>query len=220
LAFLAISLPNFPYLFSDKLKFIDQSIALKDDEIVRMCRPAVVSIETVVKNDSSALEIHSGTGFNISPQGEIITNKHVVADAGSITVKFADGRKYSPQEYKTAPNADIAVIELGAKDLPTMALNREDWVQEGDMVTIIGNPLGYEFISQKGQVGKFHKTTEDQALVFDIDITVNPGNSGSPVINDQGKVTGVIFASASLEVDGQKESRALAIPVQSIPEEY
>jgi S1-C subfamily serine protease len=220
LAFLAISVPNFPYLFSEQLKFIDQNISLRNDVIVQKCKPAVVSIEAVVKDESSAAGVYRGTGFNISPTGKIITNRHIVANADSITVRFADGREYYTKQYKIIPNMDIAIILLGANDLPTVALNLNDSVQEGDPVTIIGNPLGYKYIAQRGQAGQFHKTGEDRLTVFDINITINPGNSGSPVINSQMQVVGVIFASTNLTFYGKSESRALAIPVQLIPREY
>jgi Trypsin-like serine proteases, typically periplasmic, contain C-terminal PDZ domain len=220
LAFLVISVPNFPYLLSDQLKFIDQNIVLRNDEIVQKCKPAVVSIEAVVKDETSTARVYRGTGFNISPTGKIITNQHIVVNAGSITVRFTDGREYYSKKYKSIPNMDIVVIDLQANDLPTLALNLIDSVQEGDPVTIIGNPLGYKYIAQRGQAGQFHKTGENRSGVFDINITINPGNSGSPVINSQMQVIGVVFASTNLTINGKSESRALAIPVQLIPREY
>ena len=220
LAFAVISLPNFPYLFSDQLKFIDQNKILITDEIVQRCKPAVVSIEAVVKDEFSAARVYRGTGFNISPTGKIITNQHIVANASRITVRFEDGREYSSVQYEVVPGMDIAVIQLEASDLPALALNRTDWVQEGDTLTIIGNPLGYDYIAQRGQAGQYHKISEGQILVFDIDITINPGNSGSPVINSQMQVVGVIFASADIKINNKEEPRALAIPLQSIPPEY
>lgn len=220
LAFLAISVPNFPLLLSDKLKFIDQNILLRDDEIVQKCKPAVVSIEAIVKNETSAAGVYQGTGFNISPTGKIITNQHIVDTADSITVRFADGREFSSKQYEIIPNMDIAIIHLQTNDLPTVSLNTTDPIREGDLVTIIGNPLGYMSIAQRGQAGQFHKTEADRLLVFDINITVNPGNSGSPVINSQMQVVGVIFAGTNMKINGKLESRALAIPVQSIPQEY
>jgi S1-C subfamily serine protease len=221
LAFLAISVPNFPLLLSDKLNFIDQNILLRDDEIVQKCKPAVVSLEVVKnRNETSAAGLYQGTGFNISSTGKIITNQHIVANADSITVRFADGREFSSEQYEIIPNMDIAVINLQTNNLPTVSLNLTDPIREGDPVTIIGNPLGYKSIAQRGQAGQFHKTEADRLVVFDINITVNPGNSGSPVINNHMQVVGVIFASANLKINGKSESRALAIPVQSIPQEY
>ncbi|MDD2234255.1 MAG: serine protease [Desulfitobacteriaceae bacterium] len=220
LAFLAISVPNFPLLLSEKLKFIDQNTLLREDEIVQKCKPAVVSIEAAVKNETSADGVYLGTGFNISPTGKIITNRHIVANAESITVSFADGREFSSEQYEIIPNMDIAVINLQTNDLPTVSLNLTDPIREGDLVTIIGNPLGYKSIAQRGQAGQFHKMEADRLLVFDVNITVNPGNSGSPVINSRMQVVGVIFASANLKINEKSESRALAIPVQSIPQEY
>jgi S1-C subfamily serine protease len=220
LAFLAISVPNFPYLFSDQLKFIDQNILLSNDEIVQKCKPAVVSIEAVTKDGTQAGKVYQGTGFNITPTGKIITNRHIVANAENITVHFEDGREYSTKKFVIIPNMDIAIIQLQANDLPTVAINLNDSVQEGDPVTIIGNPLGYKYIAQRGQAGQFHRMGDEQSVVFDINITINPGNSGSPVINNKMQVVGVIFASTNLNINGKSESRALAIPVQLIPKEY
>ncbi len=220
LAFVAISVPNFPHLFSEQLKFIDQNILLRNDELVQKCKPAVVSIEVVAKDGSAAAGVYQGTGFNISPTGKIITNRHLVVNADKITVRFADGKEYYPEQSQLIPNLDLAVIELAANDLPTVALNLNDQVKAGDPLTVIGNPLGYKYIAQRGQAGGFHKIGEDRSVVFDLNITINPGNSGSPVINKQMQVVGVIFASSNLNINGKSESRALAIPVQSIPREY
>ena len=217
LVFLAFALPNFPYLFSNPLRFLDQNKVLMDDEIVKRCKPAVVSIESVVKNGSSAAEIHLGTGFNISSAGRIITNRHVVENAKAITVRFSDGRQYTVRQYETIPDVDIAIIQLEGKDLPTLALKIQGGVETGDSVTIIGNPLGFESISQRGQVGQIYFDEGGVPTVFDIGIEINPGNSGSPVINDQAEVVGILYASENIGSNGTTKSKALAIPIQSIP---
>lgn len=221
IAFLGISLPNIPYLLSDKLGFLDESQSLLDDDLVQRCRPAVVSVEAQLKADTmQASTVKQGTGFNISPTGRIITNQHVVDGADTITITFADGSTYYSSSCKIIPDTDIAIVTIAGKGLPVLKLNRADPIQEGQTVTVIGNPLGYDKIAQRGRVGKYHQIQESTVPVFDVAIQINPGNSGSPVINEKGEVIGVLFASATTVGESTSEKIALAIPLDALPSEY
>jgi len=215
-AFTVFSMPRLSFLFTDKLNFLEQNKILQEDQIVEKCRPAVVTIEAYSKNDPLN-KVHSGTGFNVAPTGTIITNQHIVDNAAAITITFSDGSKYYVNQYETVPGIDIAIIKIKGYDLPTIALNMRDRVKSGDIVTVIGNPLGFQKVAQRGEVGEYHKVTDNESLVFDIKLQANPGSSGSPVINEKAEVIGIVFASTATDTNGKSEPRALAIPVQVLP---
>jgi Trypsin-like serine proteases, typically periplasmic, contain C-terminal PDZ domain len=215
--FVSFAIPGLSYVFTDRLSFLKQNQVLREDQIVERCKPAVVSIETVARNDAFITAVHQGTGFNIDPNGTIITNRHVVDNAIEIIVTFSDGTRFYVDEYKTVPGNDIAVIKVKGHDLPTIGLDANDNIKSGDIVTIIGNPLGFENIAQRGEVGERFTVKDSTVPVFGVKLQINPGNSGSPVINSQSRVVGIVFATASFDVNSLTESRALAIPVQVLP---
>jgi len=209
-AFVLFSFPNLSHLLSGKLAFLNENKDLMEDDIVQQCRPAVVSVEAGTRQ---------GTGFNVSPEGTIVTNEHIVAGATKIVIRFGDGRSFISHRYQAIPGVDAAVIRLSeeARDLPVIKLSRENTVQSGDTVIIIGNPLGFEQISQRGSVGQFHGVSGSDFPVFDIRVSINPGNSGSPVINEKAEAVGIVFASAFIKNNGSQEPVALALPVQVLP---
>ncbi|MHC1720967.1 MAG: S1C family serine protease [Clostridiaceae bacterium] len=202
--FLIFSLPDLSSFITVKTGFLNENGILLKDKIVKQCRPAVVNVMVDIKGGAE----RQGTGFNISPQGVIVTNEHVVDQAELITVEFADGRKYYSGNYEEIKGYDLAIIRIKGDSLPSLVLNIDNEARTGDTVTIIGNPLGFERIAQRGLVGQYFNSGENASPVFDIGVEVNPGNSGSPVINSEGQVVGVIFAASG--------KRALAIGASHI----
>ncbi|HWP42067.1 MAG TPA: trypsin-like peptidase domain-containing protein, partial [Blastocatellia bacterium] len=86
----------------------------------------------------------AGSGFIVSPDGYILTNNHVVADAGRIEVTLADSRKFVATIVGTDPNTDLAVIKIEASGLPIAILGDSDAVQQGDWVLALGSPFGLQ----------------------------------------------------------------------------
>jgi S1-C subfamily serine protease len=215
LAFVAFSYPDISAIWSDKLSFLEQNSTLAGDEIVKECKPAVVNIQARDTGSVTGSSV-KGTGFNLAPDGFVITNRHVVKGASQVQVTFSDGSSYYSREIQTLDSFDVAIIKLHGRDLPILKAVFDQTVQSGQTVTVIGNPLGYERISTRGKVGDFYNGGDAGAVIFDIAVTVEHGSSGSPVLNEKGQVVGIIFGTTTINIEGQQKTRALAIPINEI----
>ena len=156
----------------------------------------------------------SGSGVIIDPNGVILTNNHVVAGGGKITVKLHDGREYEATDVKTDPSTDLAVIRIKATGkLPFASLGDSDKLQIGDWVLALGQPFGLEntvtagIISAKGRAIGMMRHEE----FLQTDAAINPGNSGGPLVNLQGEVIGVNTAISSSS--GGFQGIGFAVPV-------
>jgi len=215
LSMIGLTIPNLSQFFAERPQFLDENQALLEDEIVLLASPAVVSVKAYQNDGTSQGKVLGGTGFNVSSSGRIVTNSHVIEGADRISIQFPNGARYESISYEMYTDIDLAVIEIEGVELPYLTMDQYEPGKEGDTVTIIGNPLGYKKIAQRGLIGQTYQIKGVAVPVFDVGISLNPGNSGSPVINDQGKVIGVIFAVT----DGEA-TIGLAIPIQVLPQEY
>lgn len=209
ISFLALCFPWLNHFLNDSFELIQQNQALFSKDIVVNAKPAIVSIQTI---DSSASKQSKGTGFIVSPRGLIVTNAHVVENAKSVRITLDNDETVFSNLIEIIPDNDLAIIQINKDNLPYLQIEEEQ-VSIDDIVTIIGNPLWYYKIAQQGKVEAFTKIADSDTPVFYIDIAINPGNSGSPVLNEAGKVVGVVFASIILNDNTKK---ALAIPIQSL----
>ncbi|MFH0805020.1 MAG: trypsin-like peptidase domain-containing protein [Patescibacteria group bacterium] len=153
-------------------------------------------------------EVGAGSGFIISADGMILTNKHVVStEGGSYTVVMNDGKKYDATVLATDPFNDLAVVKVDAKDLPVVELGNLDTLQIGQTVIAIGNALGeYRNTVTKGVIsglartvvaGDGQGTSETLENIIQTDSAINSGNSGGPLLNLAGQVIGVNTAMNS-----------------------
>lgn len=208
LAFLLLALPQLTEFFGAKTR-LSQDPSLNYDPVASIARPAIVVIEAQTP-EGVGMRIKKGTGFNILEDGLIITNQHVVSGAAAVSITFIDGRRYFSNHWEQVGDADIAVIDIQGRDLPTLKLDYSK-PQPGQAVTVIGNPLNMERLIQKGMVAQVIDGIKGSNLAYvEILVTAAPGLSGSPVIDESGRVVAVVYAARK---KAEENSTALAIPL-------
>jgi serine protease Do len=166
-------------------------------------------------------EVGGGSGFIISSDGLILTNKHVVSDtSASYTVLLSNGDKYPAKVLARDPSQDLAVVKIDANNLPTVQIGDSSNVQLGQTAIAIGNALGqFSNTVSVGVISGLSRTVtaSDQYSnvnqetihnVIQTDAAINFGNSGGPLLNLRGEVIGINTAIAS-----GAQSIGFAIPI-------
>jgi serine protease Do len=171
--------------------------------LIRAVEAGVVNITTVnAKKGMGVSGRSTGSGFVLTPDGLVVTNNHVVAQARQIAVLLADGREFSAEVVGRDASTDVALLRLrdvGRVPLPAVYLGDSDKLEVGDWVVAIGNPFGLDHSVAHGMI-----SAKERVLgvgVFDdfiqTDALINPGNSGGPLFNMRGEVVGVNTAIMS-----------------------
>ncbi|WP_380165469.1 S1C family serine protease [Jannaschia sp. R86511] len=190
-------------------------------------QPGVVAIQ-VAGADGSGGE---GSGVVIDEQGHVLTNNHVVATAaggGQVRVTLSDGRVLAAEIVGLDPSTDLAVLQLAdaPDDLTVAELGRSEDVQVGDPVMAIGNPLGLSGTVTTGIVSALDRPVTTQSVgvasgepvvtaAVQTDAAVNPGNSGGPLVDAQGRVVGINSSIAGLSGGSGSIGLGFAIPVDA-----
>jgi putative serine protease PepD len=160
----------------------------------------------------------TGSGFVLDDEQHIITNAHVVAGGGTVTVVGRDGRSRPAELVGSDPQTDIAVLRVSpAGALRPLALGRSADVRVGEQVLAVGSPLGLSGTVTAGIVSALDRRVrlgEDggRQSALQTDASINPGNSGGPLVNARGEVIGVNTAIARLE-GGGNIGIGFAIPI-------
>ena len=134
-----------------------------------------------------------GSGFIMSEDGYIVTNAHVVKDATEITVALPDRRQYKAELIGADPRTDVALLKVEASGLPTLEFGDSADLNVGQWVLAIGTPFGFDYTATQGIVSALSRSLPNENYVpfIQTDVAVNPGNSGGPLFNTEGKVIGV-----------------------------
>ena len=138
----------------------------------------------------------SGSGFVISTDGYMVTNHHVIENAGTIKTSFADGLELNASLIGADPSTDIAVLKVYKEDLKPLQFANSDLLEPGQIAIAIGNPMGLQHTVTAGVVSATGRTlrANNGRLIDDViqtDAALNPGNSGGPLVNSEGKIIGV-----------------------------
>jgi serine protease Do len=166
-----------------------------------------------------------GSGFVVSADGMIVTNKHVVSGAGTYQVITSDDREYEVKSISRDPNNDIAVLKIdpsAGSGLKPVVLGNSDTLKVGQFVVAIGTALGeFRHTVTTGVVSglgrgitagsAFEGYVEKLDNVIQTDAAINPGNSGGPLLNSKGEVIGINVAVAS-----GAENIGFALPVNLV----
>ncbi len=186
--------------------------ALSAKDIAARVKPSLVTI-TFTGRDGSV--DGTGSGFVVAADGLIATSLHVIGEARPIKVQFADGRKFDVTEvHAWDRRSDLALIRIDAKELPTLPLGDSDALEQGAPIVAMGNPRGLDFSIVTGVVSARRevKTGDlDADAMIQVAIPIEPGNSGGPLLDMQGRVHGILTLKSALT-----ENLGFAMPINSL----
>jgi serine protease Do len=154
-----------------------------------------------------------GSGFIVSPEGDIVTNNHVIDGASRVEVKLSDGRKFAATVVGADPKTDLALLRIKAdRALPHVTFGDSDTLRRGHVVLAVGNPFGLGGTVTAGIVSAHHRNINAGPYdnFIQTDAAINQGNSGGPLFNTKGEVVGV--NTAIFSPNGGSVGIGFAIP--------
>jgi 2-alkenal reductase len=191
--------------------------------VFRATAPSVVAVQSVQASRRFDAEAGggAGSGFIWDRAGHVVTNDHVVEDAGDIVVVLDDGRTLPANLVGRAPWADLAVIQLKTvpDDLRPIPVGSSKDLVVGQGVLAIGNPFGLSRTLTTGIVSALDRrlpTASGRVVtgVIQTDAAINPGNSGGPLVDNAGRLIGV--NTAIISPAGSSAGIGFAIPVDTV----
>ncbi len=162
------------------------------------------------------IERGTGSGFILSPDGQLLTNAHVVNGTQKVKVILRDGQVFQGRVIGVDEITDVAVVKIEAKNLPTVTLGQTANLLPGEWAIAIGNPLGLDNTVTVGIISALGRTSTEVGVpdkrvrFIQTDAAINPGNSGGPLLNAQGEVIGV---NTAIRADAQ--GLGFAIPIET-----
>ena len=156
-----------------------------DDDFSGIIENAIESVVTIVT------DLSQGTGFLIEENGYVVTNAHVMENARSAGIYTYDGEMHQVELIGKNSEMDVCLLKIQGT-YPALKLGNSNDVSIGESVIAIGNPLGLQFSVTEGIISAIHREgSNGLEAYFQTDAALNPGNSGGPLIDKQGKAIGI-----------------------------
>ncbi|GAA4445311.1 transglutaminase family protein [Novipirellula rosea] len=188
---------------------VDQEAVVSTEQLIADVRPSLVTIR-VQGRDGDQLGI--GTGFVIDDDGLIATNMHVIGEGRPFTVETSSGRKLPVVSIEASDAAnDLAIIrvDVGEDHLSALTLSEGELPPQGKRVLAFGNPLGLQDSVVQGMVSAVREISGREMI--QLAMPVQPGNSGGPVVDDQGNVLGIVNMKSAVD-----DNLGFAIPIDDL----
>lgn len=196
----------FPQIFNlASFNFVKDSVVLSQQNDIQEYKKSVVIVKT---------ESGKGTGFFYGQGNTIVTNQHIINDANKIEIITNNGKLFIGKLVTSDPKIDYAIIRIDSAVDQFPVFKAATDVDVDDGLYIIGNPLFNSFIASNGLFLEVINRIEINNLV--IGGKFYKGNSGSPILNKDGEVLGILYATTKVVVDGKEIDAALAVPINYV----
>ncbi len=165
--------------------------------IYNAASPAVVEIDTTQQASGffgDSLEQGLGSGIVVDNNGDILTNNHVVSGSTSVTVKFINGNTVTGQVLGTDAIKDLAVVKVDASavsGITPLTFGDSSQLTPGETAIAIGNPYGLDDSISIGIISGINRSLDNMTGLVQTDASLNPGNSGGPLLDSNGNVIGI-----------------------------
>jgi serine protease Do len=175
--------------------------------VIEAAKPALVGIVTTrpAQDGRGAAGRVSGVGFIVEPSGYILTSRRAVRGPSVIHVRLADGRTLPVTLIAFDPPRDVAALKVKATGLPTIRLGRSSALKVGEVVVLLGTPVGSE------QAGAISATDSAARETLAVTVAVGPNSTGGPLINARGEAVGI--ATGTGNPTREAPATSVAVPI-------